>query len=541
MASVVSDAGGRKRIQFNDPAGHRKTIRLGKAAKAQADTVKRHIEKLVAAKITGAAPEDDTSRWLATIGDDLHAKLADQGLTAPRERSKPYTVAAFADSYIDERTDIKPNTRAHLLRARNDLVDFLGADRPLTEVTPGDADDWRRWLASPKIESGPTKGGKGLSPNTVRRICGRAKEFFRAAARKKLIAESPFADMKDTNVKENRSRDWFVTRDVAAAVLAACPDAQWRLLFALSRYGGLRCPSEHLELRWGDVDWQRGRITVRSPKTAHHTGHEERVIPLFPELRPYLQAVLDELLEDFDPKVERLSEQPVISRYRQANSNLRTQFNRIIRKAGLTPWPKLFQNLRATRATELAEEFPAHVAATWLGHSNTVADRHYRQTVDDHFNRAAAPQTGHSQHAELGARSGDFGQGRVGGSLLARPATNGRSASVGPQAAQNPAHNTTQYVGTDRNGREQKCENPGDFQNHRDSIVSLAPPVGCEHAAESPKKTRVAQKSGAKSGAIDGDLGALIDVWPALDTETRMTILTTALRAVATGHQPSAQ
>ncbi len=29
---------------------------------------------------------------------------------------------------------------------------------------------------------------------------------------------------------------------------------QWRLIFALSRYGGLRCPSEHLALRWGHID-----------------------------------------------------------------------------------------------------------------------------------------------------------------------------------------------------------------------------------------------------------------------------------------------
>jgi hypothetical protein len=48
----------------------------------------------------------------------------------------------------------------------------------------------------------------------------------------------------------------------------------------------------------------------------------------------------------------------------------------------------LFQDLRATRAAELADEFPAHVAAEWLGHGNTIADKHYRQTTGDHFARA---------------------------------------------------------------------------------------------------------------------------------------------------------
>lgn len=39
---------------------------------------------------------------------------------------------------------------------------------------------------------------------------------------------------------------------------------------------------------------------------------------------------------------------------------------RIIAKAGLTPWPKLFQNLRITRETELAETNPLHVAFQFI-------------------------------------------------------------------------------------------------------------------------------------------------------------------------------
>ena len=62
----------------------------------------------------------------------------------------------------------------------------------------------------------------------------------------------------------------------------------------------------------------------------------------------------------------------VIRRYRCDKSNLRTQFMRILTKAGVTPWPKLFVNLRATRATELREEFPGHVVDSWIGHSTTL-------------------------------------------------------------------------------------------------------------------------------------------------------------------------
>jgi len=75
------------------------------------------------------------------------------------------------------------------------------------------------------------------------------------------------------------------------------------------RCGGLRCPSEHLALTWGDVNWADGRMIVRAAKTEYQEC-------------------------------------------RDGNANLRTQLNRIIRRAGVDPWPKLFHNLRASRAAE---------------------------------------------------------------------------------------------------------------------------------------------------------------------------------------------
>jgi integrase len=65
---------------------------------------------------------------------------------------------------------------------------------------------------------------------------------------------------------------------------------EWRLLIALCRYGGLRCPSEVLSLKWEHIHWAEGRMTVPSPKTEHHDGGESREVPLFPELRPFLEA-----------------------------------------------------------------------------------------------------------------------------------------------------------------------------------------------------------------------------------------------------------
>lgn len=283
-------------------------------------------------------------------------------------------------------------TRLRWRQAERALVRFFGAERTLTSITAGDAEDFERWLKTGDartVRYAERKASEGLAPNTVRKRISDAKQFFEDAVRRDLLVKNPFARLKGS-VGSNRARDYFLTRDHAAKILAACPDAEWRLIFALSRFGGLRCPSEHLALTWDCIDWERGRLRVPSPKTEHHEGGAERWVPLFPELRPHLEAAFDAAEPDTSH---------VITRYRSANQNLRTTFSKIIRRAGLSPWPKLFANLRASRATELAAEHPAHVAAAWLGHSTLVANKHYWQVTDAEFDRAAAGDNKAAQNA----------------------------------------------------------------------------------------------------------------------------------------------
>ncbi len=109
-------------------------------------------------------------------------------------------------------------------------------------------------------------------------------------------------------------------------------------------------------------------------------GKASRIIPIFAELRPYLEEAFETASE---------GSVYVFTRYRGSNVNLRTQLQRIIRRAGLEPWPKLFQNLRSTRQTELAEQFPQHVVCDWIGNTNAVAAKHYLQVTDEHFLKAA--------------------------------------------------------------------------------------------------------------------------------------------------------
>ncbi len=364
MASISNDPNGHRRILFIGADGKRRPIRLGKVSLRHAEAVKVKVEDLVAASINGHAPRDETSRWLADLESGLYDKLAKAGLAKPREKA---TLGAFTRSYIDGRNDIKPRTRINLNQARNYLLEHFSEDRAMRSINQGDAEDFRQYLI-----------GQGKSDNTVRRAIGRARQFFIAAKKRGLVQSNPFEGMA-ASVRANPSKFYFVSEAEARKVLEHCPDTQWQAIFALARYGGLRCPSEVLALTWEDVNWEHNRIRVPSPKTAHIEGGECRMIPLFPELRPILLQAFDEA----EPGTKH-----VITRYRDGNANLRTQLQRIIARAGLEPWPKLFQNLRSTRETELAETFPMHVVCKWIGNSQPVAAAHYLQLTDEHFDRA---------------------------------------------------------------------------------------------------------------------------------------------------------
>jgi len=407
MASISrSKASGLYRVLFIHPAdGRRRAIRLGHANKRWAEEVRAHVEHLVAAALTGHAVPDETSRWVAALSDMLRKRLAAVGLAdgpgPGPEQAAPLTLKPFLDGYLAMRTDIKPSTRVALGQTVGYLVAHFGADKPLDAITPGDADEWRLALTV-----------KGLSEATIRRRCGAAKQFFKAAVRKGVLESNPFSDLKAANLA-NPARAFYVDADTARKVAAACPDVQWRLIFALCRFGGLRCPSEVLGLTWADIHWAENQFTVHSPKTAHHVGHESRQVPIVPELLSFLR-------EGFEAAAPGAKH--VITRYRLPNQNLSTQLRRILWAAGIDPWPRLFQNLRASFATDLAARWPAHLCARWLGHTPQIAAKHYLQVIDRDFAAASAtpllasaPRAAHSTEgaAQKAAQSGTAGRCQV--------------------------------------------------------------------------------------------------------------------------------
>lgn len=128
-------------------------------------------------------------------------------------------------------------------------------------------------------------------------------------------------------------------------------------------------------------------------KKAHIDGEQTRVIPIFPELRPLLEKACEETPE---------GEEYVVPLARQ-KGNLRTTAVRIIKNAGVKLWPKVFQNLKASRENELMQEYPAYVVLEWIGHTALVAHNHYLKVNDADYERASGEA---ARSASIGSHQG---------------------------------------------------------------------------------------------------------------------------------------
>jgi integrase len=349
MASISRDPGGTRRILFVARDGSRKTIRLGKVNQKTAETVKIRVEAIASSQILGQPLDRETSSWLAALGDDIYAKLVNVGLVQPRHQGTTvnFTVGEFIEQFIVSRSDVKPGTVIAYEQARNKALEFFGADKPLADITALDADRFRAWM----------KGVKELGENTIRGQVKNIKQFFQAAVKGRIIAENPFAGHK-TTVFARPERMAYIDREAIQRVLTACPSLRWQAIVVLSRFGGLRCPSEVFALKWEHIDFERGRMRVYSPKMEGPESGSSREVPLFPEVPEVLEGMF--LLPDGGEYI-------VTDQHQGPQTNLRTTFEKIIRKAGLEPWGKPFQNLRSSRETELAREWPIHVVTAWRG------------------------------------------------------------------------------------------------------------------------------------------------------------------------------
>lgn len=393
MASISQGKTGSARILFVCPTSTtqaRRTIRPGRLNKHDQLRWKGWIESLVNSKKLSTAIEPRAVSWLASLPDRTYAKIAAAGLVPPREKKEEHRtdLIGFFEEYLASR-QIKGSTLTTYNQTKQTLTEYFGAKAVLTDITPSKAEKFRDWMTKERL----------LAPVTASRRLKLVKHAMKKAVKWKLLEENPFDDVKP-GPQTNSARQTFISQETTEKVIAACPNDEWKAIVALARYGGLRCPTEIVTLRWKDIDWDRKRFKVYSTKNERFENKREREVPLFAELEPHLKKLHDEAEE---------GQEFVITRYRRGTQNLRSQLLRILDRAEVAPWPRLFNNLRSSRETELAAAHPIQVVCYWIGNSPKVAADHYLQVREEDYRKAvgsAAQKAAHfpAQQAPATAR-----------------------------------------------------------------------------------------------------------------------------------------
>lgn len=379
MASIVQPKHQPKHrwIQFVDQDGKRQTIRLGICNKDTAIDHKELIEALLASKLSGFSLAPRIAERVAELDGQIRARyiktglLPSDGITV--KTKKQLLLEEYLENYFKSRShDLKQSSQIAMGHTRKRLIEYFGPKRPIVSITANDARLFRSWLATVNKRDKDDEGkAKPLSANTLRRRTGFCKQIFSQAVMDGLIQRNPFVGMA-ASVRSNKERSQYVSMQTLIRVLKFTPNAKWRAMLVLARVAALRVPSELAGLKWDHIRFDERRILiVGSSKNERHANRHLRKIPMLPILEKHLL----EWQMECEPGEMVF---PDVT----GQTNLRTTLEKILVKAGVEQWPKLWQNLRASGCTDFARQLPAHIAAAICGHTEQIAKEHYWQVGD---------------------------------------------------------------------------------------------------------------------------------------------------------------
>lgn len=247
----------------------------------------------------------------------------------------------------------------------------------------------------------------GKSESNTLKILGVLKGLFSRAKQNGLIMDSPseFLELPQTETNSRRA----LNAEERAAVLKVCETHRAGLWVMFMLYCGLR-RGETIPLRWSDIDFERGRLTIsksvafvknRAVEKSTKTDNGNRIIPIPPPL-------LKRLLMEKD-KPDAFIFNPARSVDMLTETNCKRLWDSFARDLDIAMGAKLYRNkivsnvlsddvtlhaLRHTYATDLhAMGIDLKTAQYLLGHADIKTTANiYTHMREDTINNAATVQ-----------------------------------------------------------------------------------------------------------------------------------------------------
>jgi integrase len=333
--------------------------------------------------LDGGLPEEEVEKSAREKDTELRRRNG-RGLPGPMVFSE--LLDRFEETRVPSLAPRTRETYGHSLEAFRTYFVSQGGDPMAHDVRPGHVQDFLHWRRS-RSPNGEDRGSP-LSARSLAKDRAVLHAVFSLAETLEVVQGNPVA--KVTRPKGDAREPLILDAGQYEALLRACEGRPmlWLYVLVLGETG-VRCNSEALWLRWEDVDFQRGFLTVESVRKGRRTkSGKSRKVPMTPRLRKALQdhAAAYRLVHCGDKRSPWVFHHTLTQRGAIAGNRLQSfhrAFAAAVKRAKLSV--DLNQHdLRHRRVTTwLAEGKSPVLVQKAMGHADLATTMGYTHLLDD--------------------------------------------------------------------------------------------------------------------------------------------------------------
>jgi integrase len=294
-------------------------------------------------------------------------------------------VARFRDERLPDKAPRTRETYAHSLEAFERYFVTEGGDPECQEIRPGHVQDFLYWR---RTRSPDGSKRKALSPRSLAKDRAVLHAVFSFAETLEVVQGNPVS--KVAKPKGDVREPIILDADQYQKLIAACGDRPMLALYVLVLgETGVRCNSEALWLRWEDLDFERGFVTVESVRKGRRTkSGKSRRVPMTTRLRVALQehAAAYRLAMYDGERTQWVFHHQLTQRGAVAGHRLQSlhrAFASAAKRAKLPPDLRQ-HDLRHRRVTTwLSESKSPALVQRAMGHADLATTMGYAHLVDD--------------------------------------------------------------------------------------------------------------------------------------------------------------